>query len=153
MGEVLALRSEDVDFDKGTLKIQRTIWRNQINPTKTRSSRRTIKLPRIALDALRRHADGDGWLFHTSNGTPVDAANFTHRDWPRMLRKARLPESTTYHQLRHGAASFLLSQKVPIPVVSKYLGHANPSITLRVYAHMIDDDDGLAGSAMDEALG
>jgi integrase len=42
---------------------------------------------------------------------------------------------------------------VPIPVVSKYLGHSNSSITLKVYAHMINDDDGLAGNAMDNVLG
>jgi integrase len=69
-----------------------------------------------------------------------------------MLKKAGMPETLTYHKLRHGAASLLLSQKVPIPAVSKYLGHSNSSITLRVYAHMIDGDDGLAGSAMDSML-
>jgi integrase len=158
LGEVLALRFEDINLEAATLKIKRTVWRNQVNPPKTKNSRRTIRLPRIALDALRRHRNksngaGEGWLFSTSGGNPIDAANFTHRNWKRMLRKAGLPESTTYHYLRHGAASLLLSQKVPIPVVSKYLGHANPSITLRVYAHMIDGDDGLAGSAMDDLLG
>jgi integrase len=38
--------------------------------------------------------------------------------------------------LRHGTASLLLNQNVPVPVVSKYLGHANPGITMKVYAHM-----------------
>ena len=38
-------------------------------------------------------------------------------------------------------------------MVSKYLGHANPSITLAIYSHMVDNDDGLAGNAMDKILG
>jgi len=50
-------------------------------------------------------------------------------------------------------SKFLLSQRVPIPVVSEYLGHSNSSITLKVYAHMINDEDGLAGNAMDNVLG
>ena len=70
-----------------------------------------------------------------------------------MLRKAGLPETTRYHDLRHGAASLLLSQNVPVPVVSNYLGHADPSITLRVYAHMIDGMDEIAATVMDAVLG
>jgi hypothetical protein len=45
----------------------------------------------------------------------------------------------------------LLSQSVPVPVVSRYLGHADPSVTMRVYAHMIDGTSGMAASGMDDA--
>jgi integrase len=157
-GECLALRFEDIDFARRTLEIRRTVWRNHVYPPKTPRSRRTIKLPQIALDALRRHArnnDGatEGWLFPTKHGNPVDAHNFIHRPWKRMLRKAGLPETTRYHDLRHGAASLLLSQNVPVPVVSNYLGHADSGITLRVYAHMIDGMDEIAATVMDAVLG
>lgn len=70
-----------------------------------------------------------------------------------MLRKAGLPETTRYHDLRHGAASLLLSQGVPVPAVSSYLGHRDSSITLRVYAHMVDGMDGMAARGMDDVLG
>ena len=70
-----------------------------------------------------------------------------------MLRKAGLPTTLTYHQLRHSAASLLLNQSVPIPVVSKYLGHGNPSITLGIYGHMIDGMNGMAAQGMDDVLG
>jgi integrase len=55
--------------------------------------------------------------------------------------------------VRHGAASLLLSQNGPVPVVSNYLGHADPSIALRVYAHMIDGMDKIAATVMDDVLG
>ena len=157
-GECLSLRFEDIDFAKGTLQVKRTVWRNQVYPPKTPHSRRAIKLPKIALDTLKRHARNnnearEGWVFPTKHGNPVDAHNFIHRPWKRMLRKAGLPETTRYHDLRHGAASLLLSQNVPVPVVSNYLGHANSSITLRIYAHMIEGMDGMAATAMDDALG
>ena len=157
-GECLALRYEDIDFAKGTLQVRRTVWRNQVYPPKTPHSRRTMKLPKIALDALRRHARNnnearEGWLFPTKHGNPVDAHNFIHRPWKRMLRKAGLPESTRYHDLRHGSASLLLSENVPVPVVSNYLGHANFGITFRVYAHMIDGMDEIAATVMDAVLG
>ena len=157
-GECLSLRFEDIDFARRTLEIRRTVWRNHVHPPKTPRSRRTIKLPQIVLDALRRHVrnnDGakEGWLFPTKHGNPVDAHNFIHRPWKRMLRKAGLPETTRYHDLRHGAASLLLSQNVPVPVVSNYLGHADSGITLRVYAHMIDRMDEIAATVMDAVLG
>lgn len=69
-----------------------------------------------------------------------------------MLRKSGLPESTHYHDLRHGAARFLLSQNVSIPVVSRYLGHADPNITMRVYPHIVDGMESMAADGMDEAL-
>jgi integrase len=55
--------------------------------------------------------------------------------------------------LRHGTASLLLNQNVPVPVVSRYLGHANPGITMKVYAHVIDGASGMAAHGIDEALG
>jgi integrase len=156
-GECLALRYEDIDFAKGTLKVRRTVWRNNVYPPKTPHSRRTIKLPRIALDALKRHKNNnggsEGWLFPTKHGNPVDAHNFIHRPWKRMLGKAGLPETTRYHDLRHGVASLLLSQGVPLPAVSSYLGHRDSSITLSIYAHMIDGMDGMAAQGMDDVLG
>ena len=159
-GECLSLRYEDIDFEKGTLKIRRTVWRNQVYPPKTPHSRRTIKLPRIALDALKRHRDNnddasaEGWLFPSKHANPVDAHNFIHRLWKRVLSKAGLPESTRYHDLRHGAESLLLSQSqgVPVPAVSSLLGHRDSSITLRVYAHLIDGMEGMAANAMDDLL-
>jgi integrase len=156
-GECLALRYEDIDFDEGTLKVRRTVWRNNVYPPKTPHSRRTIKLPKIALDALKRHRDNnggakEGYLFPTKHGNPVDAHNFIHRPWKRMLRKAGLSESTRYHDLRHGAASLLLSQGVPVPVVSNLLGHRDSSITLRVYAHMIDGMNAMAATVIDDLL-
>ena len=153
MGEALGIKWLDVDFDQGTLTIGRTIWRGKVLPTKTNSSRRTIKLPRIALEALHRHrANGQhDWVFPTAKGNPHYAANFYRHSWKPMLERAGLPP-ITFHQLRHGAASYLFSQRVPIPVVSKYLGHANPSITLSVYSHMIDGDEGIAGLAIDSLL-
>jgi integrase len=48
-GECLALRYEDVDFERGTPKVRRTVWRNQVYPPKTSHSRRAIELPKIAL--------------------------------------------------------------------------------------------------------
>jgi len=157
IGECLALRYEDVDWECGTIRVERTLHEGECSAPKTSSSRRTLSLPQKALESLVRLSEGRnnprGYLFATASGKPVDVSNFYRWSWRPALRKAGLPESLTPHQLRHGTASMLLNQNVPIPVVSKYLGHANPGITMKVYAHMIDGTAGMAADGIDEALG
>lgn len=153
VGEALAIRWEDIEFERGTIQIAHTIWNGKIYPPKTRASIRTLKLPKKALEALTRRKDKDmGYLCPTNTGKPTDTGNF-HPQWKAILETAELPRETTFHSLRHGAASLLLNQNVPVPVVSKYLGHANPGITLAIYSHMIDGMGGLAADGMDDALG
>jgi integrase len=54
------------------------------------------------------------------------------------------------HSMRHTHASQLLGRSVPIPTVSKRLGHANPCITLRLYAH--ESDELIAARRWDDAF-
>jgi integrase len=58
----------------------------------------------------------------------------------------------TFHGLRHTHASQLIAAGVDIVTVSKRLGHAKPSITLQVYAHMFKTDDSKAALAINAAL-
>jgi integrase len=155
VGEALTLRWENVDLDAGTISIRHTLWKGKLYPPKTLQSRRTLKLPERALEALRRYAEQrrEGYLLQTRYGTPVVAENFWYCGWKPALRAAGLDEGLRFHDLRHGAASLLLNQNVPIPVVSKYQGHANPSITMKVYAHLIDGTSGMAADGIDDALG
>jgi len=144
IGEALSLRWEDIDFENGTLLVRHTLWQGRVSEPKTPSSRRTIKLPSMALDVLGnsyKKVGGvkEGHIFATSTGNPINYSNFYTRHWKPALRAAGLSKALTPHKLRHGAASLLLNENVPIPVVSKYLGHANPGITMKVYAHMIEE--------------
>src|SRR5262249_4621611 len=85
----------------------------------------------------------DDYVFSTAWGEPVhpDTGSSlmttlvtSHNDRrPEPLTRARL------HDLRHVHATTLLLAGVPVHVVAARLGHADPSITLRVYAHVISD--------------
>ena len=92
------------------------------------------------------------WLFATRTGNPVCAEDF-HHVWKKQLRLLEQPVHFTYQQLRHGAASTLLSQGIPLPVVSRYLGHADPSITARVYSHIVYGMEDAAAESINQALG
>jgi integrase len=154
-GELLGLKWEDVDRGTGTLQVRRTVFNGQINPPKTSSGRRIVKLSQTALEALRKHSERrqqGAWVFSSRNGTPVGSWNFIHRSWYPLKEAARLPKATRFHDLRHTAATLLLLKGVNPKIVSSMLGHANISTTLDIYSHVLPNmQDGAAG-AMDDTL-
>ena len=93
------------------------------------------------------------WIFFTKAGRPLSVHNVHNRSWKPLLKRAGLPETTRMHDLRHTAATLLLSRGVPVKVVSEVLGHADVSITLSTYTHVLPDMQSATAAAMDEALG
>ena len=96
---------------------------------------------------------GDVWMFPSPvNDCSIHRATLHISYWKPVLRVAGLSSAVRFHDLRHTAACLLLGEGVPIPVVSQLLGHADSSITLRVYAHMLPDHLGTAALAMNGLL-
>ena len=131
---------------------------------KTEAGRRPLKLGEGVLHKLRIHKEqqavqkalaGTQWkendlIFPTRIGTPEDPGNL-RKDFLRVLDQAGLPH-IRFHDLRHTSASIQLNRGVPILVVSKRLGHANPSTTLNVYSHLYMESQDEADRVMDEIL-
>ena len=92
------------------------------------------------------------WVFSAKVGTPINVHNLHNRSWEPLLKCAGLPVETRMHDIRHSAATLLLPKGVPVKVVSKMLGHADVSITLSIYAHVLPDMQSTAAESMDEAL-
>jgi len=89
-------------------------------------------------------------LFTQANGEFISPD--TPSDWFRkFIRKNNLPP-LTFHQIRHTNASLLIGQGIDIATVSKRLGHADKSITLRVYAHALKQHDREASDALGNLL-
>lgn len=128
-GELLGLRWEDIDQDRGEVHVRYALQRvkgqgPQLVEVKTERSRRTLALPPIVVDALEGHRyrqDAEralagrawvetGFVFTTSIGTPLDGSSVTHH-FQRLLAAAGLPRMRFY-DLRHGCASLLLAQGV-----------------------------------------
>jgi integrase len=170
-GELLGLAWDNVDLDTGLIDVrwalQKVDGQMELVEPKTASSVRTIALTEIAIAALRRHHGrqiqeqmylGRAWVnelnlvFTTPFGTPLDKDNVRKRELPPLLRAAGLSDRLRFHDLRHIAASLLLSDGVPIPTVSEMLGHADSATTLRVYAHAIPGVERQAARALDKLL-
>ena len=68
-----------------------------------------------------------------------------------VAERIGMPE-ITFHSLRHSHASQLISSGVDIMTISRRLGHAKPSVTLAIYAHMFSSDDRKAAAVINAAL-
>ena len=72
--------------------------------------------------------------------------------WERFAAELGIT-GVTFHGLRHSHASQLIDAGVDVVTISKRLGHASPTITLNVYAHMFSNTDAKAAAAINAALG
>ena len=169
-GELLALKWDDVDLEGGVLRVRRTLTRAgkfyATGETKTRNSRRVIRLTGAAVEAVRGHLSRQleemerggalyqpgGLVFATRTGTIINPSNLRNRSLKPLLNAAGL-RPVRFHDLRHTCATLLLSQNVNPKIVSEMLGHASVSITLDVYSHLMPDMQEKAARALEEALG
>lgn len=168
-GEILGLRWSDVDLDKGTLKICRTLQflpdrGIYVDKTKNKSSEREIRLSKTAVDDLRAHkvaqleyrlAVGTHWLgtidyiFTNDEGNPLKPDSVSSWFAKFMKNQPDLPP-ITLHSLRHTNATLQLAAGVPITTVAKRLGHTNAATTGRIYAHAIRSADDNAAEMLED---
>ena len=140
-GELLGLKWTDVDLDRGVLKIQRAISRQNGKvveaPLKTKNAYRTLPLSADAIDVLmqqRRKTGNSEWVFPSPIGGPMSPDSVLHM-LHRVLKRAGLPK-VRFHDLRHTFATLALQNGVDIKTVSGMLGHFSAGFTLDTYAHV-----------------
>ena len=150
-GEVLGLQWRDIDFDRGTLSVRRSLKREQnmlrLGEPKTPGSRRTLAIPDPLVAALLRHRDqqdadriqaNDMWsdfdfVVTTELGTPVDPSN-ARRSLKRLCVLAGIGHWSP-NALRHSFASLLSLCGAPMEEVADAMGHVDTRMTSRVYRH------------------
>lgn len=170
LGELQALRWRDVNLDGARLRVTATFQgmangKLLLAKPKTARSRREVHLSALAVAALRRHRvaqleerlraanfwEDHDLVFANERGRPLDGNNFRERAFARLLERAGLPR-IRFHDLRHTAATLLMSQGVPIKVASEMLGHADIATTLRTYSHVLPGMQEQAAEAMDRVF-
>jgi integrase len=171
-GEALGLRWSDIDMEKATLVVRRALQRHgsaglvMVEP-KTARSRRTIHLSRIAVETLDEHRArqremrliaGASWrsdfgalVFCSRTGLPM-SSSWLNVVFKRELARAGLPR-IRIHDLRHTAATLLLTRGVHPKVVQDMLGHSTVTLTLDTYSHVTPALHKEAADHMDALLG
>ncbi len=153
-GEALGLQWSDIDFDRGRISIRRSITNAGLSTPKSGSGRivgMTAGLAEELFDLLtsrrreqlsRGWPEAPAWLFCSETGSPPDPSN-VERAWRRVRRRAQKlgVRPLKLHCARHTWATFALHAGRNIRWVADQLGHADPALTLRVYAHAMKNEE------------
>ncbi len=170
--EYLALQWKDVDLERGTVSVRRTLcWRRlgggwYFGEPKTARSRRQIPLPfslvRALVEHKRRQAEerlkaGPDYqnldlVFATAQGGPVLLSNLFRRHFKPLLRHAGLDDSIRLYDLRHSCATLLLEANENPKVVSERLGHASITLTMDTYSHVLPSMQQAASEKIENLL-
>ncbi len=146
LGEVCALRWEDISFAEQTIYVHRTMQRIQtkddpsrktrivITPPKSGSSVRRIPIPRELIRILYACRKGQsGYILTGTKETFVEPRTM-ERHFDGILRKLGM-EHVNFHALRHTFATRCVEMEFDVKSLSEILGHANVNITLNRYVH------------------
>ena len=159
--ELLAIKREDIEGNK--IKIRGQVdKKGKLNEPKTRTSYRSISLEPRILDEVqscfpdsegRRSKGTKGFLLSYEDGSHYNLGS-AENSAVDFLKKNRdiVPDSFTFHDLRHTFATFLLSKRVNVHMVSRLLGHGDITTTLKYYADSIPEDEEKAKEALRELL-
>jgi integrase len=161
--EARALTWAEVDLDAGTVAVYRSVRAK--GDTKTRKSRRVLKLPERAVESLKEHRTrqaaerlraGRAWqdhglVFCREDGTPLDRWQ-VRREFAVITQAAGLGEEWAPRELRHSFVSILSAHSVRIEDISDLVGHSGTTITETVYRHEIRPALTTGATAMDKIL-
>lgn len=166
-GEALALTWADIDFSTGNISVTKTVntklkgQRFLVLPPKTRSSIRTIRAPKKALDELFAfrelvigypHFSPQAFVFGLDRPIPNSTLQKRKHDYYMKVNDPELPE-IRLHSFRHSTASNLIhSGKLSVVFISKYLGHSSVKETLDTYSHFFPNETDVVAEEMDKLL-
>jgi integrase len=168
-GELLGLKWDDLDLDKRTLAVRRTLSRGkggtwELGQPKTTSGRRSITLPDSCVATLRKHRaaqnaerlrlgplwEDNGFVFTNQIGGPLHV-NSLVAQYEKLIKAADVPR-IRFHDLRHTSATLLLAQDIHPKIVQERLGHADIGMTLNRYSHVTPSMQREAAEAIDKVI-
>lgn len=142
IGEICGLKWNDINFEKSILTVRRTVQRIRtgihgtkliVDTPKSRSSQRSIPIPKFLANILRKFHDNDEFYILSGNSKATEPRTM-QRKFKTILKKAELP-SINYHALRHMFATNCIKLGFDVKTLSEILGHASVETTLNRYVH------------------
>lgn len=155
-GELLGIKWDDINWRNKQVHIQRTFNKGRFFIPKTKGSKRHIDLAPVAVQELKRWrlacpTNDLDLVFPNETGGPMNYSNMVQRYFLPALKASDLPR-VRFHDLRHTNASLRLENGENIKYIQTQLGHANPTVTLNVYAHLMTATNQEAACRLENAV-
>ena len=175
-GELLALRWPDIDFERDTISVSKSISlvnnKPVCKPPKTKTSNRVVSIPEFLTGRLRNlkasqlryrlslgdYWKGEDWLFIQDDGRLMNYSTPYHvfQNILKRYNADKSPEEQLplipFHGLRHTSATLLIASHQDIKTIQARMGHAEASTTLNIYAHALQESDKKAADALESLL-
>jgi integrase len=176
-GEIIGLRWPDVDLAARRIVIRRQVVQvhrkgggheKVVSPPKSGRESTVAISPALARrladwyaeSVVEGGAPAGGYVWPGTDGGPMHNRSLARAleraceraglgEWEVVGGRRRFRALLSPHRLRHSAASVMLAEGVPLPVVSAQLTHASPRITAQIYSHMVGDDLDRAAAVFD----
>lgn len=144
VGEIIALQWEDFNPEKKTIQVNYTLIKGKLHKPKTISSVREIKLLIQAFDALLEQKElthNSKFIFHNPN-TDKNwySTDGLRKHWVKLFDQLNIKYRNPY-QMRHTFASMLVSRGENTYKVSKYLGHKDTEMVIKIYGKYVPQDE------------
>ena len=143
IGELLGLTWSDIDFDRGVIKITKTVYREKnesgawqlcVDTPKTKASDRVIPLPKYITNILRMDCENalTPYVVENKKGERMSIRSYQYI-FEKLTERAGV-RKLNFHALRHTFATRAIECGMDIKTVADIMGHQNASITLNRYA-------------------
>lgn len=169
LGEIFGLKWQDLDMNTRKVQIRRQVQRIKgkglmFSEPKTAAGRRNVVVGRSTIKLLQEHFKnqqlskaiaGNRWkendlIFPNTVGNPREPSNVL-KLFKDMLKTAGLPDMP-FHSLRHTAGTLMLKEGINPKIVQERLGHADISLTLNIYSHVLPSMQDEAADKLDELV-
>ncbi|MDH3251002.1 MAG: site-specific integrase, partial [Acidimicrobiia bacterium] len=156
-GELAALRANDLDLLRGTLRVDEQLsrqgsWKMVAGPLKSKKAYRTIGIPAFLCEELAAHIaqypSGSDFVFSHAQGGPLDYNRFRRRHWKPAVEASVGPPCTP-HDLRHTHVAMLIAENQSPRYIADRLGHESTRTVLDVYGHLYEGIDEAAMEGLD----
>lgn len=143
IGELLALRWQDVDLENAHLWVRQTVYEGHFDELKSKRSKRKLPLAAMSILIVRslqpREVDPSKLVFSARNGSPLSRRNLLNRQLKPVCKSLGLAE-VNWHWFRHAHATLLDSVGTPLGTTQALLGHSSPDMTREVYIGSVSED-------------
>ena len=155
-GEILGLKWQEIDWANNQVRIRRTFNCRKWYKPKSSASSREIDLGPTMMQSLKAwklacRSNKLDLVFPNGKGQPIEPTHLTRMHFYPALDAAGI-KRIRFHDLRHTYASLLIEQGENIKYIQSQMGHANPSVTLNIYGHLMESVNQAAAQRLEDTI-